>query len=204
MTTKVPHSLKNITNHSSSEAASHPSRLESLVEQYVLLWGQLKLKHNVQWLVCCIIQQTVHYARKYFMLPQLQAKICWFKRTHYNSHHIHNQHLHCNTFPVTRLISQHCYMLVFGRHPAQIAGGSSAILRFSMVFLSPARQSIHFQLDIITSTSLPIHQLWHHSIIWDGERFVKRIPFERRTTECLFCTEINSVCRIITAQLHEH
>lgn len=37
MTTKVTHSLKNITNHSSSEAASHPSRLESLVERYVLL-----------------------------------------------------------------------------------------------------------------------------------------------------------------------
>jgi hypothetical protein len=35
MTTKVTHSLKNITNHSSSEAASHPRRLESLAEQHV-------------------------------------------------------------------------------------------------------------------------------------------------------------------------
>jgi hypothetical protein len=34
---KVGHSFKNITNHSSSEAASHPGRLESLAEQYALL-----------------------------------------------------------------------------------------------------------------------------------------------------------------------
>jgi hypothetical protein len=131
--------LQNITNQLSSEAASHPRRLESLAEWRVLLRGQLKLTHSAHWLVCCSIQQTVHYTRKYFMLPQLPAQICRFKRKHHNSHHVHKQHLPYNTLPVTRLMQLHCYMLVLGRHPAQISVGWSAILRFFMVFLSPAR-----------------------------------------------------------------
>jgi hypothetical protein len=67
MAMKVIHSPKNITHHSSSEAASHPRRLESLVERQVLLRpteakAQCALAHLLQNPTDCSLHKEVLHA----------------------------------------------------------------------------------------------------------------------------------------------